>query len=61
MLILVEGGSVKVLQQFFNSKNRNKIEVDGGIGPNTLNLFKNISLDRVRKIQSFKIFKHSYR
>ena len=28
------GGAVKVLQQAANSKNRNKIEVDGGIGPN---------------------------
>ena len=41
-------GAVKVLQQAANSKNRNKIEVDGGIGPNTLNAIQNISLDRVR-------------
>ena len=41
-------GAVKVLQQAANSKNRNKIDVDGGIGPNTLNAIQNISLDRVR-------------
>ena len=41
-------GAVKVLQQAANSKNRNKIKVDGGIGPNTLNAIQNISLDRVR-------------
>ena len=41
-------GAVKVLQQAANSKNRNKIEVDGGIGPNTLNAIQKISLDRVR-------------
>ena len=29
-------GAVKVLQQAANSKNRNKIEVDGGLGPMTL-------------------------
>ena len=42
------GGAVKVLQQAANSKNRNKIEVDGGLGPMTLNAIQNISLDRVR-------------
>ena len=41
-------GAVKVLQQAADSKNRNKIKVDGGIGPNTLNAIQNISLDRVR-------------
>ena len=41
-------GAVKVLQQAANSKNRNKIKVDGGIGPNTINAIQNISLDRVR-------------
>ena len=41
-------GAVKVLQQAANSKNRDKIEVDGGIGPATLNAIQNISLDRVR-------------
>ena len=42
------GGAVKVLQQAANSKNRNKIEVDGGLGPMTLKAIQNISLDRVR-------------
>ena len=41
-------GAVKVLQQAVNSKNRNKIKVDGGIGPNTLKAIQNISVDRVR-------------
>ena len=41
-------GAVKVLQQAANSKNRNKIEVDGGLGPMTLKAIQNISLDRVR-------------
>ena len=31
-----------------NSKNRDKIEVDGGIGPATINAIQKISLDRVR-------------
>jgi len=42
------GGAVKVLQEAANSKNKNKIEVDGGIGPNTLKAIQNVSLDRVR-------------
>ena len=41
-------GAVKVLQQAANSKNRNKIEVDGGIGPNTINAIQKISVDVVR-------------
>ena len=41
-------GAVKVLQQAANSKLRNKIKVDGGIGPNTLKAIQNVSLDRVR-------------
>ena len=41
-------GAVKVLQQAANSKLRNKIEVDGGIGPATLKAIQNVSLDRVR-------------
>ena len=43
-----QGGAVKVLQQAANAKNRNKIEVDGGIGPKTINAIQNVSLDRVR-------------
>jgi len=41
-------GAVKVLQQAANSKNRDKINIDGGIGPNTLKAIQNISVDRVR-------------
>ena len=41
-------GAVKVLQQAANSITRNKIDVDGGIGPATLNAIKNLSVDRVR-------------
>ena len=42
------GGAVKVLQEAANSKNKNKIEVDGGLGPATLNAIQYISLERVR-------------
>ena len=41
-------GAVKVLQQAANSKNKDKIDVDGGMGPATLKAIQNISLDRVR-------------
>ena len=41
-------GAVKVLQQAANAKNRDKIEVDGGIGPATLKAIKNVELERVR-------------
>ena len=41
-------GAVKVLQEAANSKNRNKIDVDGGIGPATLKAIQNLSTDRVR-------------
>ena len=41
-------GTVKVLQQAANSKTRNKIDVDGGIGPATLKSIQNLSIDRVR-------------
>ena len=41
-------GAVKVLQQAANSKTRNKIDVDGGIGPATLKAIQNLSVDRVR-------------
>ena len=41
------GGAVRVLQQAAVSKGH-KIQVDGGIGPNTLKAIKNLSLDRVR-------------
>ena len=42
------GGAVKVLQQAANAKNRDKIEVDGGMGPATLKAIQNVSLERVR-------------
>ena len=41
-------GAVKVLQQAANSKLRDKIDVDGGIGPATLKAIQNLSVDRVR-------------
>ena len=41
-------GAVKVLQQAANSKTRNKIEVDGGMGPATLKAIQNVELERVR-------------
>ena len=41
-------GAVKVLQQAANSKSRNKIDVDGGIGPATLKAIQNLELERVR-------------
>tara|TARA_Y100001937_G_C7092344_1_gene318367 strand:+ start:802 stop:1296 length:495 start_codon:yes stop_codon:yes gene_type:complete len=43
-----QGGAVKVLQQAANSKNKDKIMVDGGIGPNTLKAIQNLEIDRVR-------------
>ena len=41
-------GAVKVLQKAENAKNRDKIEVDGGIGPATLKAIQNVELERVR-------------
>ena len=41
-------GAVKVLQQAANSKNKNKIEVDGGLGPATLRAIRYLNVDRVR-------------
>ena len=41
-------GAVKVLQQAANSKTRNKIDVDGGMGPATIGALKGVELDRVR-------------
>ena len=42
------GGAVKVLQRAANAKNREKIDVDGGIGPATLKAIQNLELERVR-------------
>ena len=43
-----QGGAVKVLQKAANAKNKNKIDVDGGIGPATLKAIQNLELERVR-------------
>ena len=42
------GGAVKVLHRSDNAKNRDKIEVDGGIGPATIKAIQNVELERVR-------------
>ena len=42
------GGAVKVLQRAANGKNKEKIEVDGGMGPATLKAIQNLELERVR-------------
>ena len=41
-------GAVKVLQKAANAKNKDKIDVDGGLGPATLKAIQNLELDRVR-------------
>ena len=41
-------GAVKVLQRAANAKNKDKIDVDGGLGPATLNAIQNLELERVR-------------
>ena len=43
-----QGGAVKVLQRTANAKNKEKIEVDGGMGPATLKAIQNLELERVR-------------
>ena len=43
-----KSGAVKVLQRAANAKNREKIDVDGGIGPATLKAIQNLELERVR-------------
>ena len=42
------GGAGKVLQQAANARNKNKIDVDGGMGPATLKAIQNLELERVR-------------
>ena len=49
-------GAVKVLQETANGKGAN-IEVDGGIGPNTIKAIKNLSLERVRAFRVLKFAK----
>ena len=41
-------GAVKVLQRAANAKNKDDIDVDGGLGPATLKAIQNLELDRVR-------------
>ena len=41
-------GAVKVLQRAENAKNKDKIDVDGGLGPATLKAIQNLELERVR-------------
>ena len=41
-------GFPKVLQEAANGRNKNKIDVDGGIGPLTISALKNVELERVR-------------
>ena len=41
-------GAVKVLQRAANAKNKDKIDVDGGLGPATLKAIQNLKLERVR-------------
>ena len=41
-------GAVKVLQRAANAKNKKDIDVDGGLGPATLNAIQNLELERVR-------------
>ena len=49
-------GVVKVLQETANGKGAG-IEVDGGIGPNTIKAIKNLSLERVRAFRVLKFAK----
>ena len=49
-------GAVKVLQETANGKGAG-IEVDGGIGPNTIKAIKNLSLERVRAFRVLKFAK----
>ena len=41
-------GAVKVLRRAANAKNKDKIDVDGGLGPATLKAIQNLELERVR-------------
>ena len=43
-----KSGAVKVLQRAANAKNKEKIDVDGGIGLATLKAIQNLELERVR-------------
>ena len=41
-------GAVKVLQRAANARNKDKIDVDGGLGPATFKAIQNLELERVR-------------
>lgn len=42
------GRAVKILQEAANGKNKNKIDVDGGLGPATRRALEGVELERVR-------------
>ena len=41
-------GAVKVLQRASNAKNKEKVKVDGGMGPVTLNAIQKLETERVK-------------
>jgi lysozyme family protein len=43
-----KGRAVKVLQETANNKNKNKIDVDGGLGPMTRKAINRVEVERVR-------------
>ena len=50
-------GAVKVLQEAANAVNKEKIDIDGGCGPATLNAIKNLTTDRVRAYRVLRFAK----
>tara|TARA_B100001250_G_scaffold411458_1_gene440162 strand:+ start:1928 stop:2416 length:489 start_codon:yes stop_codon:yes gene_type:complete len=50
-------GAVKVLQEAANSKSKNKIDVDGGLGPATLKAIQNLRVDVVRAYRVLRFAK----
>ena len=50
-------GAVKVLQEAANSKHTNKIEVDGGYGPNTEKAINDVEPERVRAYRALRFAK----
>ena len=48
--------SVKILQRACNGKNKDKIEVDGKIGPNTIKAARKLESDRLR---AYRIMEYS--
>jgi lysozyme family protein len=43
-----KGRAVRILQEAANGKNKNKIDVDGGLGPATRRALDGVELERVR-------------